>query len=189
MTGIYEYLPILFAAQENAFGKTGILDKYGNILGIVLCVFGLIMLAFSGKVKKMGSFYLEMTNKEPVIKETNYVPAEAEIVSRRTTKLATMTLKEMLVQFDVDGITYSNWTPDLGFEGNVAIEYDPVNPKDFYISDKVKSDENDTPDTDDNGEVLTETPKTNNAFIAMLGFGIVLFGLGAAFLYDFYFIK
>lgn len=170
----------------NGFGKTGVLDKYGNIFGIVLLAFGLIMLLFSIKVFKMGSFYLEMENHDPIIKDNGYEPGEAEIIDRRTSKVGEMEFTEMLVRFTHGEECFDKWTPDLGIDGTVKIEYDPAHPDQFYISDKVN--ESDAEPGDPNGdgdeEELKDPP--NKAAIAMLVFGIALIALGCGFLYDFY---
>ena len=173
---------------SNAFGLTGVLDKYGNVLGIVLLVFGVIMLGFSGKVKKMGSFYLELENHDPVIKDNGFELGKAKIGERRSTKIGESEFKEMQLIFEHEGESYELWTPDLGMEGEVNIEYDPEHPQSFYITDKVEGAEQ-KPDTDEDGEEIKETKQTNIAFYVMLVFGIVLFGLGGGFLYDFYFVR
>lgn len=188
MTEMYLYIAQLAAAGKNAFGKTGMLDRFGNILGFVLVAFGVIFLLFSAKVKKMGGFYLEMENHDPVIKDLGYLPAEAKVGEHRSSEIAGKTFSEMQLLFELDGEVYEKWTPDLGSEGTVKIEYNPKNPNEFYILDKV--DEESAPDTDEDGkeqEELKEPP--NKVFIAMLVFGIALLGLGCGFLYDFYFIK
>ena len=173
---------------SNAFGLSGILDKYGNILGIVLAVFGVIMLAFSGKAKQLGGFVLEMENHEPVIKDNGFELGKAKIGERRSTKIGDNTFGEMQLVFEHEGETYELWTPDLGMDGEVNIEYDPKNPAQFYITDKVAGAET-VPDKDEDGEVIPDTKPTNNVFYAMLVFGIVLLGLGGGILYDFYVIK
>lgn len=172
---------------DNAFGLSGILDKHGNVLGIVLLVFGVIMLAFSAKVKKMGSFYLEMENHDPVIKDNGYELGTARVGERRSTRIGETEFKEMQLIFEHEGESYELWTPDLGMEGEVNIEYDPKAPQSFYITDKVEG--ADVPDRDEDGEEVEETKQTNNAFYAMLVFGIVLLGLGCGILYDYYFLK
>lgn len=191
MTGIFFEAAGLTALSDNAFGMTGILDKYGSVLGIVFAVFGFIMLSFSFKVKKMGSFYLEMDNKEPIIKETGFLPYQARIADHRIEEIGSMKLSEVLVEFELDGETYSKWTPDLGFEDTVNIEYDPNEPGEFYISDKLDApEEEQAPDITEDGEEVEELGEpANKAFYAMLFFGIALLGIGAAFLYDFYILK
>ncbi len=173
---------------SNAFGASGVLDKYGGVFGRVFVIFGVIMLLFSIKVKKMGSFYLEMENHDPVIKETGYLPAKARIGGRRESEIAGKTFPEVQLIFEHDGETYEKWTPDLGLDGEISIEYDPKDPSAFYITDE--ADVEQKPDTDEDGreqEELKDPP--NKAFIAMLVFGIVLTALGCGFLYDFYYIK
>lgn len=170
---------------SNGFGITGVLDRFGNVFGIVLCAAGLLMVLMSLKVRKMGSFYLEMNNHDPIIKETGYLPAVAEITDRRSSEIAGKTFSEVELTLTLDGESYSKWTPDLGLEGEVRIEYDPKDPNEFYIMDKVEADE--APNVDEDGvevEDLKEPP--NKAFYAMLIFGLVLVGLGVGFLYDFY---
>ena len=188
MTEIELYALALLTADEtgNAFGVTGVLDKYGNIFGFVILVFGLIFLYFSFKLKKMGGFYLESQNHDPIIKETGYLPGEAKVGERRKSEILGKTFSEMQLIFELDGETYEKWTPDLGSEGSVKIEYNPENPSEFYISDKLQEDD-EAPSHDEDGkevEELKEPP--NKAFIAMLVFSIVLLALGAGFLYDFY---
>jgi len=175
-------------ASENAFGLSGVLDKYGNIFGFVLVAFGIIMLCFAGKVKKMGSFYLEMENHDPVIKDNGYKLGKAVTGERRSTEIGGKTFSEVQLLFEHEGDTYELWTPDLGMEGEVNIEYDPMAPGRFYITDKLDTVE-EVPDKDEDGEEIEETKPTNNVFYAMLVFGIVLLGLGGGFLYDFYFLK
>lgn len=175
-------------SDSNGFGISGILDKYGNVLGLVLVVFGAIMLCFSGKVKKMGSFYLEMQNHDPVIKENGYELGKAVTGEKRTTEIGGKSFSEVQLIFEHEGEKYELWTPDLGIEGEVNIEYDPMAPGRFYITDKVETAE-EKPDVDEDGKEIEETKPTNNAFYAMLVFGIVLLGLGCGFLYDFYFLK
>jgi hypothetical protein len=178
----------ILAETSNGIGKTGLLDKFGNVFGIVLAVFGVIMILFSAKVKKMGSFYLEMDNHDPIIKETGYLPGVAKVVDRRSSEIAGRTFSEMQLSLTCDGETYFRWTPDLGLDGDVQIEYNPDNPEEFYIVDKVDGD--DSPDVDEDGEVVEDLKEPpNKAFYAMLVFGIVLLALGCGFLYDFYFIK
>ena len=96
----------LQSAGENAFGLSGILDKYGNILGIILLVFGAIMLCFAGKVKKMGSFYLEMENHDPVIKDNGYKLGKAVTGERRSTEIGGKTFSEVQLLFEHEGDTY-----------------------------------------------------------------------------------
>ena len=175
-------------AGDNAFGLSGILDKYGNVFGIILVVFGVIMLCFSGKVKKMGSFYLEMENHDPVIKDNGYKLGKAVTGEKRSTEIGGKTFAEVQLLFEHEGETYELWTPDLGMEGEVNIEYDPKAPGRFYITDKVEGVE-EVPDKDEDGKVIEDTKPANNVFYAMLVFGIVLLGLGCGFLYAFYFLK
>jgi hypothetical protein len=173
---------------SNGFGITGLLDKYGNIFGIVLAIFGIIMICFSAKVKKMGSFYLEMENHDPVIKETGFLPGVAQVVDRRSSEIAGKVFSEMQLSLTCEGESFFRWTPDLGLDGEVQIEYNPQNPEEFYIVDKVESE--DSPDVDEDGQEVEELEEPpNKAFYAMLVFGIVLLVLGGGFLYDFYFIK
>ncbi len=179
---------VQYLSASNAFGASGVLDKHGNIFGAVFAVFGIIMILFSIKVKKMGSFYLEMENHDPVIKETGYLPAKARIADRRESEIAGKTFSEMELVFEYDGEVYEKWTPDLGLDGEINIEYDPNDPSSFYITEEADIEQ--SPDKDDNGddaEELDDPP--NKAFIAMLVFGIALLALGCGFLYDFYFIR
>lgn len=185
MTQIYTFAAAVLSQSQSAFGKTGILDRFGNVFGIILAVFGIIMLVFSAKVKKMGSFYLEMENHDPVIKETGFKPAVAKVGERRSSEIAGKTFSEMQLLFEFEGETYEKWTPDLGLEGDVQIEYDPADPNEFYIVDKVETE--DAPEVDENGEEVEELKDPpNKAFIAMLIFGLMLLALGCGFLYDFY---
>lgn len=186
MTEFYFSAARIMAA--NGFGKTGVLDKYGNILGFVLAFFGIVMIVFSLKVRKMGSFYLEMDNHDPVIKETGFLPGKAEVVDRRSSEIGGKTFSEVQLCLTCEGESFFRWTPDLGFEGEVGIEYNPDDPEEFYISDKVEAE--DPPEKDEDGEEVEELKDPpNKAFIAMLVFGIVLLALACGFLYDFYFIK
>jgi hypothetical protein len=178
----------ILTQTSNAFGMTGLLDRFGNIFGFVLAFFGIIMLAFSAKVKKMGSFYLEFENHDPIIKETGFLPGVAKVVDRRSSEIAGKVFSEMQLSLTCEGETYFRWTPDLGLDGEVQIEYNPDNPEEFYIVDKVDAEE--APDVDEDGEEVGDMKEPpNKAFYAMLVFGIVLLVLGCGFLYDFYFIK
>lgn len=174
-------------AANNMFGLSGIMDKHGNILGFIFLVFGVIMLAFSGKVKKMGSFYLEMENHDPVIKDNGFELATANVGERRSTEIGGKTFSEVQLLFEHEGKTYELWTPDLGMEGFVNIEYNPAQPSEFYITDKVEGE--DVPDKDEDGAEIESTKRVNNAFYVMLVFGIVLLGMGCGILYDFYMLK
>lgn len=184
----FDFISAQLLAAANGFGKTGLLDKHGNVFGFILVAFGIIMLLFSLKVRKMGSFYLEMENHDPVIKETGYLPGKAQIVDRRSSEIAGKTFSEVQLSFTCEGESFFKWTPDLGLEGDVQIEYNPDDPEEFYIVDKV--DEEESPDIDEDGEEVEELKDPpNKAFIGMLVFAIVFLGLGCGFLYDFYFIK
>jgi hypothetical protein len=178
----------ILTAASNGFGKTGVLDRFGNVVGIVLAVFGIIMIVFSFKVRKLGGFILEMENHDPIIKETGYTPASAKVGKRRSSEIAGKTFSEMQLLFELDGETYVKWTPDLGLDGEVQIEYNPKNPGEFYICEKIEAEE--SPDMDEDGTVVEDLKEPpNKVFYAMLVFGIILLGLGCGFLYDFYFIK
>ncbi len=191
MTGMtIEAVRYLAEAAENgnAFGVTGILDKHGNVIGIVLAVFGLIMLYFSFKARDLGGFVVEMMNHETVIKENNFEIATAKIGETRSVEIGDKTFKEVQLLFELDGETYEKWTPDLGFADWVNIEYNPDDPSDFYITDKVEGEQ--AADVDEDGEEVKDDSKPANiAFIAMLVFSLVLLGLGCGFLYDFYFVR
>ena len=176
------------AESGNAFGVTGLLDKYGNVIGIVLAVFGLIMLYFSFKARSLGGFVVDMMQHETIIKENGFELATAKIGESRSLELGDKTFNEVQLLFELEGETYEKWTPDLGFADWVNIEYNPDDPSDFYITDKVEGEQ--TADVDEDGqEVKDESKPANMAFIAMLIFSIVLIGLGGGFLYDFYFIR
>ncbi len=191
MTGMtIEAVRYLAEAAENgnAFGVTGILDKHGNVIGIVLAVFGLIMLYFSFKARDLGGFVVEMMNHETVIKENNFEIATAKIGETRSVEIGDKTFKEVQLLFELDGETYEKWTPDLGFADWVNIEYNPDDPSNFYITDKVEGEQ--AADVDEDGEEVKDDSKPANiAFIAMLVFSLVLLGLGCGFLYDFYFVR
>lgn len=191
MTGMkFEAVRLLsdMAEEGNAFGVTGILDKYGNVIGIVLAVFGLIMLYFAVKVMKMGSFYLEMENHDPIIKDNGFEMSTATVAESRTIEIGGREFSEVRLTHTVDGETYEKWTPDLGFADWVNIEYDPMNPSDFYITDTVEGEQ--SADLDEDGrEVKEESKPVNVAFGAMLILALALLGLGFGFIYDFYFVK
>ncbi|MCD7741394.1 MAG: hypothetical protein LUI06_04235 [Ruminococcus sp.] len=173
------------ADSGNAFGVTGILDKYGNVFGIVLIVLSVIMFYFTVRLRKMNGFYLEMENHDPVIKETGFLPAEAKVGERRSSEIAGKSFSEMQLLFELDGDVYEKWTPDLGSEGSVKIEYNPKNPTEFYIVDKIEGE--DAPNKDEDGNEVEELnePKSK-AFAVILVLAILFLGLGIGFLYDFY---
>ena len=191
MTGMYvdavRYLSDM-AEGGNAFGVTGILDRFGNVIGIVLAVFGVIMLCFSFKAKDLGGFVLDAMNHETIIKENGFELGTAKIGESRSVEIGGKTFTEVQLLLELDGETYEKWTPDLGFADWVNIEYNPDDPSDFYITDKVEGEQ--AADVDEDGEeVRDEGRQTNIAFVAMLVFALVLIGLGCGFLYDYYFVK
>lgn len=191
MTGMtIEAVRYLAEAAEggNAFGVTGILDKYGNVIGIVLAVFGLIMLYFAYKARDLGGFVVEMLNHETVIKDNGFEIATAKIGESRSVEIGDKTFTEVQLLFEHEGETYEKWTPDLGLADWVNIEYNPADPSDFYITDKVEGEQ--AADVDEDGqEVKDDSKPTNIAFVAMLVFALVLLALGCGFLYDFYFVR
>lgn len=191
MTGMtIEAVQYLAEASENgnAFGVTGILDRYGNVIGIVLAVIGLIMLYFSFKARSLGGFVLDMMEHETVIKENGFEVATAKVGETRSVQIGDKTFKEVQLLFEHEGETFEKWTPDLGLADWVNIEYNPDDPSDFYITDKVEGEQ--VADVDEDGEEVRDDSKpTNIAFVAMLVFSLALLGLGCGFIYDFYYIR
>ena len=125
---------------------------------------------------------------ETIIKENGFELGTAKIGDNRSVEIGDKTFTEVQLLFELDGETYEKWTPDLGFADWVNIEYNPDDPSDFYITDKVEGEQ--AADVDEDGkEVKDDSKPANTAFIAMLVFSVVLLGLGCGFLYDFYFVR